>query len=222
MLLPYAALLPVATAIGRLAPDLAAGALLLAIAPAELAAPALARLVGGRMETAAALLTGTLVVSFALMLATLGTTGGSGAIVNTALVAFLVGVSAGGALPQLRDALLVPIRAAANVALAILVVSAVLGGIAALEAITLVAAAALLVTGLAAAAVAAVLFGGDARAAGLGGGTRDFAVAATLAAGVRPEAAALPLAYGALLFLAAALAGIAHRERERRLVRTSG
>src|SRR5205823_4951259 len=121
---PYLVLVPVAVAIGGLAPTLALGALLLAAAPAELAAPALARAVGGRAETAAAVMTGTLVVSFALLLA----------------------------------------------------------------------------AGTLAAAVGTAVLGGDVVASVLGGGTRDFAVAATLAADLAPSAAALPLVYGALLF----------------------
>src|SRR5207245_6413477 len=105
---PYLVLVPVAVAIGGLAPTLALGALLLAAAPAELAAPALARAVGGRAETAAAVMTGTLVVSFALLLTALGPARASEATANTAFIAFLVGISAAGAVPPLRAALLGP------------------------------------------------------------------------------------------------------------------
>ena len=200
MLLPYAVLVPVAIGVGQAAPSLAVGALLLAIAPAELAAPALARALGGRIETAAALMTGTLVVSFALLLAALGPARASAATANTAFIAFIVGVSAAGAVPPLRDALLGPIRVAANIALAILIASALVSGIAALDPATFAAALALLVAGGLAAALAAAVLGGDVPASVLGAGTRDFAVAATLAADVTPAGAAVPLGYGALLF----------------------
>ena len=215
---PYLVLVPVAVAIGGLAPTLELGALLLAAAPAELAAPALARAVGGRAETAAAVMTGTLVVSFALLLTVVGPAGASAATANTAFVALAVGAAAAGAVPTARDAVLGAIRLAANVALAILVANALVGGIAALDGGSVLAALALLAAGTLAAAVGTAVLGGDVVASVLGGGTRDFAVAATLAADLAPSAAALPLVYGALLFglLGALAAARALRSRSAR------
>ena len=186
---------------------------MLAIAPAELAAPAVARLLGGRMENAAAVVTGTLAVSFALMLTTFGT-GASAAAANTALFAFVAGAAVAGAAPLLRDALLPLIRGASAVGLAILVVVALVAGFSALRPETALAALALLAAGSLAALIVAVLLGGEPRAIVLGGGTRDFAVAATLA--VRAggdDAAAVPLAYGALLFACVAVVVFARRMR---------
>jgi hypothetical protein len=203
--LPYGVLVPLALAIGALAPGLAAGALVLAIAPAELAAPALARLLGGRMENAAAVVTGTLVVSFALLLTMFGAAA-SAATTNTALFAFVAGAAVAGAVPLLRDAVLPLIRAASALALAILVVAALVEGAPALRPETAIAALALLGVGSLAAAIVAAVFGGEPRAIMLGGGTRDFAVAATLAVRAGGDAAAaVPLAYGALLFAALAV-----------------
>jgi len=206
-------LVPLAIAIGALAPSLAAGALVLAIAPAELAAPALAWRVGGRMETAAAVVTGTLVVSFALVLTMFGS-GAGAAPANAALFAFVAGAAIAGTVPPLRDALLPVIRGASALALGILVVVALVSGFPALRPETAIAAVALLAAGALVASLVAALLGGEPRAIVLGGGTRDFAIAATLAVRTGGDAAAaVPLAYGALLFAALAVVVAARRMR---------
>src|SRR5438132_738939 len=104
------------------------------------------------------------------------------------------------------------------VPVASLVANALVGGIAALDGGSVLAALALLAAGTLAAAVGTAVLGGDVVASVLGGGTRDFAVAATLAADLAPSAAALPLVYGALLFglLGALAAARALRSRSAR------
>jgi hypothetical protein len=172
---------------------------ILALGPAPLVGPTLARLVGAREETVAALLTGTIVLSFPLLLAAVP---GMGPDVNVALVAFVIGAALAGAVPVLRDSILPIFDGARLVALAVIL------GAAALVAVTFVdpravgLAALVLVVGAVSAAVGAMLFGGDGLAAAIGAGTRDPAVAAGLAiASGLAGAAAVPLAYAALLAL---------------------
>lgn len=210
---PCGALTALALVVGSVAPGLSTGALVLAFSPAELAAPALARALGGRTETAAALMTGTVVLSIALLLAFFGVTA-AGTAVNTALFALVIGAAVAGSVPTLRDALLPLIRAASWTALGILVVAAIVRSAPALRLDALVAAVAFLVVGTAAGALVRTLFGGDLRAIASGGGTRDFAVAATVAVDVAgDDAAVLPLAYGAVLFGLFAVIALARRAR---------
>src|SRR5438093_1604355 len=119
-----------------------------------------------------------------------------------------------GTVPPLRDALLPVIRGASALALAILVVVALVSGFPALRPETAIAAVALLAAGALVASLVAALLGGEPRAIVLGGGTRDFAIAATLAVRTGGDAAAaVPLAYGALLFAALAVVVVARRMR---------
>ena len=206
-MLPYGTLIPLALAIGALAPGLTGGALALAVSPAELAAPALARALGGRMETAAALVAGSIVVSLALLAAA------SAGIVSAATFAFAVGVAVGGSLPTLRDALLPLIRGASNIALAVLAVVAIARALPAANATAVIAALVMLLAGIATAGLVAFFLGGDWRAFSVGGGTRDFAIAATLAAVHDASAAVLPVIYGGVLFAVLGAATIVRRAR---------
>ena len=172
---------------------------ILALAPSPLIGPALARLVAVREETVGALLTGTIVLSFPLLLAAIP---GLGPSVNVALFSFVIGAALAGAVPMFRDAVLPIVDGARYVALAVVLGSA---GIAALAFVDLRAvgvAALLLLVGTASAAIGALLFGGDGLAAAIGAGTRDPAVAAGLVIGSGlAGGAAVPLAYAALLAL---------------------
>jgi hypothetical protein len=172
---------------------------ILALAPSPLIGQTLARLVGAREETVGALLTGTIVLSFPLLLASIP---GLAPNVNVALFAFVIGSALAGAVPMFRDAVLPIVDGARYVALAIILGGA---GVVALSFVDLRAigvAALVLLVGAVAAAIGAMLFRGDGLAAAIGAGTRDPAVAAALAipAGLA-GAAAVPLAYVLLLAL---------------------
>lgn len=207
--------MPAALLIADVAPALAVGAIVLAISPAELAAPALARALGGRMETAAAITVGTVVLSLALLGSIVSQTGAAQATVGMAFFGFMAGVVLGGSAPRVRDALLPTLRAAGRVALTILVVGALVAAIPALRADTAVAALALLAAGVVPAWLVVGFLGGDRTGIVLGGGTRDFAVAATVAsaAGGGAASSALPLVYGALLFGGAGLVAMLRGRR---------
>ena len=90
---------------------------ILALAPSPLIGPALARIAGAREETVGALLTGTLVLSFPILLAAIP---GIGPQVNIALFAFVVGTALASAVPLFRDLVLPIVDGARYVALAII------------------------------------------------------------------------------------------------------
>ncbi|CAN5235967.1 hypothetical protein BH18CHL2_BH18CHL2_06140 [soil metagenome] len=202
--------MPAAVALGSvLEADLRVGLLALAVAPAELAAPALVRVLGGRSDVAGAFLAGTVVASFVLALAFLGPLAPAAlGPLRSASLAFIAGMAFAGAAPALRDRLLVVLRRAGDLALVVLVAIAALGAFPAFSAATILLTGAVLGGGAAAAFVAARLGGADARSAIVASGTRDFAVAASIASTARADAAALPLTYGALLLVSAALVAV--------------
>jgi hypothetical protein len=172
---------------------------ILALAPSPLIGPALARLVGAREETVGALLTGTIVLSFPLLLASVP---GLGPNVNVALFAFVIGTALAGAVPIFRDAILPVFDGARYVALAVILGAAALMSLAFVDLRAVGVAGLVLIVGAVSAAIGAALFGGDGLAAAIGAGTRDPAVAAGLAiAAGLAGAAAVPLAYAALLAL---------------------
>ena len=172
---------------------------ILALAPSPLIGPALARFVAVREETVGALLTGTVVLSFPLLLAAIP---GLGPTVNVALFSFVIGTALAGAVPMFRDAVLPIVDGARYVALAIILGSAGIAALAFVDPRAVGIAALLLLVGTASAAIGALLFGGDGLAAAIGAGTRDPAVAAGLAIGSGlAGGAAVPLAYAALLAL---------------------
>ena len=172
---------------------------ILALAPSPLIGPALARIVGAREETVGALLTGTIVLSFPLLLAAIP---GLAANVNISLFAFVIGAALASAVPMFRDTVLPIVDGARYVALAIILGGAAVAALSFIDARAVGIAALVLLVGTVSAAVGAILFGGDGLAAAIGAGTRDPAVAAGLAitSGLA-GGAAVPLAYASLLAL---------------------
>jgi len=172
---------------------------ILALSPSPLIGPALARLAGAREETVGALLTGTLVLSFPILLAAIP---GLGPQVNIALFAFVVGTALASAVPLLRDLVLPIVDGARYVALAVILGGSGLAGLAFVDPRAVGVAALVLLVGAGSAGIGTMLFGGDGVAAAIGAGTRDPAVAAGLAiASGLAGGAAVPLAYAALLAL---------------------
>src|SRR5256886_6574451 len=191
--LPYAGLGLVAVIVGD--PVVA----ILALSPAPLIGSALARFVGARAETVGALLTGTIVLSFPLLLAAIP---GLGTQVNVALFAFVIGAALAGAVPIMRDAILPVVDGARYLALAIILGAAALAAVSLIDLRAVGVAVLVLVVGGASAAFGAVLFRGDGIAAAIGAGTRDPAVTAGLAiASGLAGAGAVAIAYAALLAL---------------------
>jgi len=172
---------------------------ILALAPSPLIGPALARFIGAREETVGALLTGTIVLSFPVLLAAIP---GLGPSVNIALFSFVLGTALASAVPMFRDAVLPIVDGARYVALAIILGGAGIAALAFVDPRAVGVAALVLLVGTASAAIGALLFGGDGVAAAIGAGTRDPAVAAGLVIGSGlAGGAAVPLAYAALLAL---------------------
>jgi hypothetical protein len=172
---------------------------ILALAPSPLIGPTLARLVAAREETVGALLTGTIALSFPLLIASIP---GISPNVNVALFAFVIGTVVAGSLPTLRDVMLPIVDGARYVALAIILGGAALAALSFVDARAVGVAALVLLVGWVSAGIGAILFGGDGIAAAIGAGTRDPAVAAGLAITLGlAGAAAVPLAYAALLAL---------------------
>ena len=172
---------------------------ILALSPSPLIGPALARIVGAREETVGALLTGTIVLSFPLLLAAIP---GLGPNVNIGLFAFVIGAALAGAVPMFRDAVLPIVDGARYVALAIILGAAGVAALSFVDPRAVGVAALVLLVGTLSAAIGALLFRGDGIAAAIGAGMRDPAVAAALAisAGLA-GAAAVPVAYAALVAL---------------------
>ena len=191
--LPYAGLGLVAVIVGD--PVVA----ILALSPSPLIGPALARIVGAREETVGALLTGTIVLSFPLLLAAIP---GLGPNVNIGLFAFVIGAALAGAVPMFRDAVLPIVDGARYVALAIILGAAGVAALSFVDPRAVGVAALVLLVGALSAAIGALLLRGDGIGAAIGAGMRDPAVAAALAisAGLA-GAAAVPLAYAALVAL---------------------
>ena len=172
---------------------------ILALAPSPLVGPALARIVGAREETVGALLTGTIVLSFPLLLAAIP---GLATNINIGLFAFVIGTAVASAVPLFRDLILPIVDGARYVALAIILGAAAIVAISFIDPHAVGIAALVLLVGTVSAAFGSMLFRGDGLAAAMGAGLRDPAVAAGLAitSGLA-GAAAVPLAYAALLAL---------------------
>ena len=172
---------------------------ILALAPSPLIGPALVRIAGAREETVGALLTGTLVLSFPILLAAIP---GLGPQVNIALFAFVVGTALASAVPLFRDLVLPIVDGARYVALAIILGGSGIAALAFVDPRAVGIAALVLLVGAVSAGIGAMIFGGDGVAAAIGAGTRDPAVAAGLAiASGLAGGVAVPLAYAALLAL---------------------
>jgi len=172
---------------------------ILALSPSPLIGPSLARFVAARAETVGALLTGTIVLSFPLLMAAIP---GLGPSVNIALFAFVIGTALAGSLPTLRDVVLPVLDGARYVAVGIILGGAGLAAMSLVDLRAVGVAALVLLVGVLTAASGAIVFGGNGIAAAIGAGTRDPAVAAALAmsAGLA-GAGSVPLAYAALLAL---------------------
>jgi hypothetical protein len=177
-------------------------AALLALSPAPLIGPRIARAIGAREDMVGALMLGTVVLSLPLLMASVT---GAAAVMNVALFAFILGAAIAGTVPTVRDAILPITDGARYLAVAVLIGAAAFAGIPFFGVHALGIAAGVLLVGVLAAAVTARLFGGDPVAAAIGAGLRDPAVAAGLAisAGLA-GAGEVPIAYVALLLLALA------------------
>jgi len=184
---------------------------LLALSPAPLIGPRVARALGPREETVGALTISTIVLSLPVLMATVT---GLATTVNLALFAFVFGAAIAGTIPTLRDAMLPVFDGARYLAVAILIVAAAIAGASLLDVRAFALAGAVLVIGALSAVVGAAAFRGDPLAAAIGGGSRDPAVAAALAIGSGlAGAGSVPLAYAALLGLAAALGKLVVRRQ---------
>ena len=172
---------------------------ILALSPSPLIGPALARFVAARAETVGALLIGTIVLSFPLLIANIP---GIAPHVNVAVFAFVIGTALAAAVPTLRDLVLPILDGARYVALAIILGAAALAALSFFDPEAVGVAALVLLVGTVSAASGAILFRGDGVAAAIGAGTRDPAVAAGIAivAGLA-GGAAVAVAYAALLAL---------------------
>jgi hypothetical protein len=193
----YATLMVFATAVDDPA------ATILALAPSSLFAPRIARLLGAREESAAALMTAALVASFPLLLIV---EPGARSIVDTGLFAFVIGAALAGMVPTLRDLVLPVLDGARYAAAAIALVVAFLASGEIGDGRAYLVAAGCLLIGPVSAAAAARIFGGDPLSSAIGAGTRDPAIAAGIAVGTgMVGGAAVALAYAVLLVLAVAL-----------------
>lgn len=185
----------------RLDAATAAGLVALVLAPGALLAPALVSAAGGRRsDMAGALLLGTVTASFVLVV----TRPAASILGLTGAQAFVVASLAAGAMPQVRDRILVPIRWAGYVAGLVVVVLAIAGAPAIGMGTIIVALAAAPVT-LVVAGAAAVALRRDVFSAVGAAGTRDPIIAIALAwATGGAEATAVPLVSAAILGIVAA------------------
>lgn len=199
---PYAVIVPLAFVIAeRLEAATAAGLVALALAPGALLAPALVGAAGGRRsDMAGALLLGTVILSFVLVV----TRPAASTLALTAAQAFVVASLAAGALPQVRDRILAPLRWAGHVAGLGVLLLAIAGGPPIDALAVLVALAAIAVTVVVAGAVAIALRR-DVFSAVAAAGTRDPIVAIALAWSTGgAEATGVPLVSAAILGIVAA------------------
>jgi hypothetical protein len=206
---PYAVTVPLAFVLSeRLDPATSAGLVAVVLAPGALLAPAVVNAAGGRRaDMAGALLLGTAVISFVLV----ATRPGAVTLALTAAQAFAVASLIAGALPTVRDRLLVPLRWAGHAAgLAVIVLAAASGP--RVDAATVAVALAAVAVLLGVAGAAALVLRRDLFSALAATGTRDPIVATALAwstGGV--DATAVPLASAVILGIAAAALVIRRR-----------
>jgi hypothetical protein len=198
---PYAVTVPLAFAVSeRLDPATSAGLIALLLAPGALLAPLVVNAAGGRRaDMAGALLLGTVIVSFVLVVTRPGTTTSA----LTAAQAFAVASVVAGALPTVRDRLLVPLRWAGHAGgLAVLLLAAASGP--RVDAVTVATALATVALLLAAAGTAALVLRRDVFSALAATGTRDPIVATALAwSTAGAGATGVPLASAVILGIAA-------------------
>lgn len=202
MIAPYAVVVPLALAVAeRLEAGTAAGLVALALAPGWMLAPALVNAAGGRRsDMAGALLLGTVILSFVLVV----TRPDTSTLALTGAQAFVVLSLAAGAMPQVRDRLIVPVRWAGYLAGLVVVVLALAGGPAMHGRTVIVALVAALIA-LAVAGAVALALRRDVFSAAAATGTRDPIVAITIAwATGGTDATAVPLLSAAILGIVAA------------------
>ena len=199
---PYAVGVPLSFVISeRQGPATAAGLVAMAVAPGALLAPAVVNAAGGRRaDMAGALLLGTLILSFLLVV----TRSSSTTLALTGAQAFVVASFAAGAVPTLRDRVLVPLRwLGYGAALAVVVLAAAEAP--AIEASTVIVALVAVAVPLAGAGLAALVLRRDVLSAVSGAGTRDPIVGLTIAwASGGSDATAVPLVSAAILGIVAA------------------
>ncbi|HEV8656275.1 MAG TPA: hypothetical protein VGR85_12265 [Candidatus Limnocylindria bacterium] len=198
---PYAVSVPLALGIAaRLDTATAAGLVAVTLAPGALLAPAFVSAAGGRRsDMAGALLLGTVILSFVLVVTRPGAT----TLAVTAAQAFAVASLVAGAMPTVRDRLLVPLRWAGHLAAAALILLAVASG-PKVDLGTVVVALAGLALTLGVAGAVALALRRDLLSAPAAVGTRDPLVATALAwSTAGADATAVPLVSAAILGIAA-------------------
>ena len=199
---PYAVSVPLAlVGAGRLEAATAAGLVALAVAPGALLAPALVGAAGGRRsDMAGALLLGTLVLSFVLVV----TRPDTSTLALTGAQALVVASVAAGAMPRLRERILVPLRWGGYVAGLAVVVLAV-AGVPAIDVGTVIVALGAVAVTLVVAGAVALALRRDLFSAVAAAGTRDPIVAIAIAwATGGTDATAVPLVSAAILGIPAA------------------
>jgi hypothetical protein len=206
---PYAVTVPLAFAVSeRLDSATSSGLVALVLAPGALLAPSVVNAAGGRRaDMAGALLLGTVIVSFVLVATRAGTT----TLALTAAQAFAIVSLVAGALPTVRDRLLVPLRWAGQAAGVALMLLALTSGTR-VDAATLAVALAAVALLLTVAGTAALVLRRDVFSALAATGTRDPIVATALAWSTGgAEATGVPLASAVILGIAAAALVIRRR-----------
>lgn len=213
IVLPYGAGLLVLPVLGpALGAADRAGLLAVAIAPALLAAPALATAMGGRMDRAGALLAGTIAASFVLIPTRAGA---AGSAVQGAMFAFVAGATAISVIPMLPATVRTAVQRIGDAAFVLLLGVGIAGG-PSLGPTSALAALAIFAVTVGVASLAARVAGIEPRSAIAGAGTRDPAVAVALAVTLGgPGAAGIPLYTAALVLLLGAVIVAANRRKAR-------
>ena len=198
---PYAVTVPLAFVVApQLDPATGAGLVALSLAPGALLAPAVVSAAGGRRaDMAGALVLGTVVISFVLVVAR---PEGS-ALALTAAQAFAVASLVAGAIPTVRDRVIAPLRWTGHLA-ALAVIGLALANAPRIDlGAVLVAVAATALT-LGAAGAVALALRRDLLSAVAAVGTRDPVLATALAwSTFGVDATAVPLASAAILGIVA-------------------
>ena len=192
-----------AAAVGAfLGGDAGEGAIALALVPAPLVASEVVTRLRGRMDLAGVLALGTAILSLLLI-------GGRGAIAAGALFAateaYAIAAMIANALPSVRDAFLVPLRAIGWIAVAVVIANAVVAG-PVIDGSTLLAAAAVFASGTLSAALVALLLRREITAAVAGAGLRDPVLGIAFATLLAPQASGVALVYGVFCLVLAAVA----------------
>lgn len=192
-----------AAAVGAfLGGDAGEGAIALALVPAPLVASEVVTRLRGRMDLAGVLAIGTAILSLLLI-------GGRGAIAAGALFAateaYAIAAMIANALPSVRDAVLVPLRAIGWIAVAVVIANAVVAG-PVIDGSTLLAAAAVFASGTLSAALVALLLRREITAAVAGAGLRDPVLGIAFATLLAPQASGVALVYGVFCLVLAAVA----------------